>query len=152
MRGKEGFPSPSSYVKMHPYLNVGTTVLDLYYVMLKIGIAVGGLVSLIALRKVMGWGKALAVVAIMIWGALFGAHLGHCIFHWHVYRIEPLRILNFWRDGHSFLGAPAFCAVLLVVLSMVVPWVPFLATADASSISVSELIAGSEPLRIIFST
>jgi phosphatidylglycerol:prolipoprotein diacylglycerol transferase len=118
-------------MQMYPYISLSrTVVLDSYYVMLTFGIIAGILVSLLALHKIIGWWKALVMVGIMVWGALFGAHLAHCLFHWNVYRTEPLRVLAIWRDGHSFLGAPAFCALLLLVVSKAVPGIPFFATAD----------------------
>jgi phosphatidylglycerol:prolipoprotein diacylglycerol transferase len=120
---------------MHPFLRLSNTVvLDSYYVMLTIGVLAGSLVSLITLRKTIGWVKALVMVGIMIWGALFGAHLAHCIFHWGTYRAEPSRLLTFWKDGHSLAGAPAFCVLLLLILSKTFPGIPFLATTDAFSL------------------
>jgi phosphatidylglycerol:prolipoprotein diacylglycerol transferase len=117
---------------MHPFILLSrTVVLESYYVMLALGIIAGSLVSLTALRETIGWIRALVTVMIMIFGALFGAHLVHCFSHWNVYRLEPVRVLAIWRDGHSFLGAPAFCAFLLLLLSRVVPSIPFLTTADA---------------------
>lgn len=119
---------------MHPYLTVGTTVIDLYYALLGIGMGAGSLVAYLYLKGSIGRKRAALLVAIMIVSALFGAHLAHCVFHWERYRVEPRRLLEIWHGGHSFLGAPALCAVVLVVLSACVPWIDLFAVADAFSL------------------
>lgn len=128
---------------MHPYISLGHKILlDAYFAMLTAGIIAGSLVSFVFLYKAIGWWRAMVIVGIMIWGTLFGSHLAYCIMHWDVYRTEPFRILAIWRDGHSFLGAPAFCGILLLMLSKTVPGIPFLATADAFALGM--------PLGLVF--
>ncbi len=119
---------------MHPYLTISTKVIDLYYTLLALGLLVGSLVAFFYLRKSLRWYKAACIVVVMVGGALFGAHLGHCFFHWSKCRLEPLWMLDVWRGGHSFLGAPALCALLLALLSASLPWVRFLNVADAFSL------------------
>lgn len=119
---------------MHPYLTIGTTVIDLYYAFLKLGMGAGSLVAYVYLRRSLGGKRAALLVVFMIVSALFGAHLAHCIFHWERYRMEPLRLFDLWHGGHSFLGAPAFGAVVLLVLSACVPWIKFFVVADAFSL------------------
>jgi phosphatidylglycerol---prolipoprotein diacylglyceryl transferase len=122
---------------MHPFIALTPRItLDSWWVMMCAALLAGSLVSLSLLRKEMGWRRAGLVIPVMAWGALFGAHLGHYVFHPVLFRKDPLGVLVFWGDGHSFLGAPAFCVLLLAVLSTCVRGVRFWPTADAFALGV----------------
>jgi phosphatidylglycerol---prolipoprotein diacylglyceryl transferase len=101
---------------MHPFLRLSNTlVLESYDVLLTLGIVAASLVALAALRRSLGWGKALVLIATMVWGALFGSHLAHCLVHWDSCRAFPTQILAFWKDGHMLFGALGFCGLLLLI-------------------------------------
>jgi phosphatidylglycerol:prolipoprotein diacylglycerol transferase len=117
---------------MHPFISLGDRiVLDSWQVMITLGILGGSLVAWIALTGEIGRTRAWVVVGLMIVGALFGAHLAHWLIHPGLYHGEHRRILIFWKDGHSLFGALAFCTLLLLAVSRIVPAIPFWPTADA---------------------
>jgi phosphatidylglycerol:prolipoprotein diacylglycerol transferase len=122
---------------MHPFLALGDRILlDSWRVMNAFGILAGSLVALIVLKGEIGRLRATFVVGGMIVGALFGAHLAHGLLHADVYRGDLSRVLVFWKDGHSLFGALAFCAVLLILISRILPGIPFWPTADAFSLGI----------------
>lgn len=116
---------------MAPFIPLGDRILlDSWRVMMTLGILCGSLVSLWVLKTEIGRARAGIVVALMAAGALFGAHLAHWLLQPVLYR-NPDRLLVFWRDGHSLFGALAFCALLLLLASRIVPGLAFWPTADA---------------------
>jgi phosphatidylglycerol:prolipoprotein diacylglycerol transferase len=122
---------------MHPFITLTRRIcLDSWWVMMSAALLAGSLVALSLLRKEMGWPRAFLLILVMAWGALFGAHLGHYVFHPVLFRKDPLGVLVFWGDGHSFLGAPAFCVLLLAILSASVGRVRFWPTADAFAMGI----------------
>ncbi len=122
---------------MFPFIPLGDRLLlDSWRVMMTAGILGGSLVALIVLRGEIGRVKAFHLVASMAVGALFGAHLAHWLLHPGLFRWDLHRILVFWRDGHSLLGALVFCAALLLAISRIVPGISFWPTADAFSLGV----------------
>jgi len=117
---------------MHPFVSLGDRVaLDSWLVMVTLGALAGSLVSFITLKGKIGLARAWIVVGLMVVGAFFGAHLAHWLLHPGLYRTEPKSILIFWMDGHSLFGGPAFCTLLLLIISRIVPAIPFWSTADA---------------------
>ena len=122
---------------MHPFITVTRQIyLDSWWVMMTAALTAGSLVALVYLRREVGWGRALFVVLAMVWGALFGAHLGHYLFHPWLFRKDPLGVLLFWGDGQSFIGAPAFCLLLLAMLSTCVRDLKFWPAADAFALGI----------------
>lgn len=120
---------------MLPYIALGDRfLLDAWQLMVSVGIASGGLVAFLALRRRMGQVKALLLVVSMAVAAAFGAHLAHGLFHPGPARWDPHRLFLFWRNGHSLIGAPAFCFLLLFLISRTVPGVSFWPSADAFSL------------------
>jgi phosphatidylglycerol:prolipoprotein diacylglycerol transferase len=111
-------------------------VLDSWLVMIALGILGGSLVSFIALKGEIGRSRAGIVAGLMVFGALFGAHLAHWLLHPGLYPREHHGILIFWKDGHSLFGGLAFCALILLVVSRISPTVPFWSTADAFALGV----------------
>jgi phosphatidylglycerol:prolipoprotein diacylglycerol transferase len=117
---------------MHPFISLGDRiVLDSWQVMIALGAVGGSLVSFFTLKGKIGLGRAWIVVGLVVVGAFFGAHLAHWLLHPGLYRPEPRNILIFWMDGHSLFGGLAFCTLLLLIISRIVPAVPFWPTADA---------------------
>ena len=118
---------------MHPFITLGPRIqLDSWTVMMTLAFVAGCLVALNALRERLGLARALVLVLLMVWGALFGAHLAHLLFHWGSFSGRHLEsLLTFWRDGHSFFGALAFCGLLLLLCSRVFPGLDLWTTADA---------------------
>jgi phosphatidylglycerol:prolipoprotein diacylglycerol transferase len=117
---------------MHPFLSLGDrVVLDSWQVMITLGALGGSLVAFFALKGKTGLARAWIVVGLMVVGAFFGAHLAHWLLHPGLYRPEPQSILIFWMDGHNLFGGLAFCTLLLLILSRIVPAIPFWSTADA---------------------
>jgi len=117
---------------MHPFMSLGDRiVLDSWLVMITLGVLGGCLVSFISLKGEIGRARAWVVVGLMVVGALFGAHLAHWLLHPGLHHREHYSILIFWKDGHSLFGALAFCALMLLVVSRIVPAIPFWSTADA---------------------
>jgi phosphatidylglycerol:prolipoprotein diacylglycerol transferase len=122
---------------MHPYITLGHgVVLDSWRASITLGILAGGAVSLIVLKGKIGHARALTVVSLMVVAALFGAHVAHWLFTPGPLHRDLLWILTFWKDGHSLFGALAFCAVLLLAISLAFPGLPFWTTADAFSLGV----------------
>ena len=120
---------------MFPYIPLGDwLLLDSWRVMITVGILGGSLVSFFLLQGEMGRFRAGLLVASVVLGALFGGHLAHWILHPGLSGWDLSGILVFWRDGHSLLGALAFCALLLLAISRIVPHVSFWPTADAFSL------------------
>ncbi len=121
---------------MFPFIPLGDRILlDSWRVMMTLGILGGSLVSLWVLKPEIGRARAWIVVALMVGGALFGAHLAHWLLRPGLSR-DPYRLLVFWKDGHSLFGALAFCTVLLVLASRILPGLPFWTTADAFALGV----------------
>jgi phosphatidylglycerol:prolipoprotein diacylglycerol transferase len=117
---------------MNPFIDISRTiVLDSWRVLNTLGIVAGSLVALIVLRREVGWARALLLVGVLGTGSIFGAHLAHCILQGQACLGQPSGILAFWREGHSSVGAPVFCAMVLYVLCRFVPGIPFWSTADA---------------------
>ena len=117
---------------MFPYIPLGDwLLLDSWRVMITAGILGGSLVSFFMLQGEMGRIRAGLLVALMVLGALFGAHLAHWFFHPGLSGRDLSGILAFWRDGHSLFGALAFCPLLLLAISRIVPGIAFWPTADA---------------------
>lgn len=122
---------------MHPFITVTRRIyLDSWWVMMTLALIAGGLTTLLVLRRDIGWGRALAVIAVMAWGALFGAHLGHYALHPGLFRKDPLGVLVFWGDGQSLLGSMAFCLLLLAILCAAFRGLRFWATADAFALGI----------------
>ncbi len=122
---------------MHPFITVTRQIyLDSWWVMMTAALTAGSLVALLSLRREVGWGRALFVVLAMVWGALFGAHLAHYIFHPWMFRKDPLGVLAFWGDGQSFIGAPAFCLLLLPILAAWIRELKFWPATDAFALGV----------------
>jgi phosphatidylglycerol:prolipoprotein diacylglycerol transferase len=122
---------------MHPFITVTRQIyLDSWWVMMTLALIAGSLTTLLVLRKEIGWARALLMILVMAWGALFGAHLGHYMFHPTLFRKDPLGVLVFWGDGQSFLGSIAFCLVLLSLLSGFVRSVKFWPAADAFALGI----------------
>ena len=122
---------------MFPYIPLGDwLLLDSWRVMITAGILGGGLVSLVLLQPEIGRARAGILVASMVFGALFGSHLAHRLLHTGPSGWDLYGILVFWKDGHSLLGALAFCALLLLAISRIVPDISFWPTADAFSLGV----------------
>jgi phosphatidylglycerol:prolipoprotein diacylglycerol transferase len=120
---------------MFPFIRLGErVVLDSWEVMVSLGILAGGLVAFLALRGETGRARACMLAASMAVGAVLGAHLSYWLLHPGMVRWGPERLFIFWRDGHSLIGAPIFCALLLLLISRIVPSVPFWTTADAFSL------------------
>jgi phosphatidylglycerol:prolipoprotein diacylglycerol transferase len=118
--------------KMHPFISLGDRiVLDSWQVMITLGVLGGSLVSFIVLKGEIGRARAWIVVGLMVAVALFGAHLAHWLLHPDLYHWEHHRILIFWRDGHALFGALALCALILLVVSRIIPAIPFWPSADA---------------------
>jgi phosphatidylglycerol:prolipoprotein diacylglycerol transferase len=117
---------------MHPFMSLGDRiVLNSWLVMITLGVLGGSLVSFIALKGEIGRARAGIVAGLMVVGAFFGAHLAHWLLHPVLYHRQHHGILIFWKDGHSLFGALAFCALMLLVLSRIVPAIPLWPTADA---------------------
>ena len=122
---------------MVPYITLGDwLLLDSWRVMIVVGLLGGGLVSLLLLPREIGRLRSGLLVASMVGGALLGARLTHRILHPGPSAWDPYEILVFWRDGHSLLGALAFCALLLLAASRTVPRISFWPAADAFSLGV----------------
>jgi phosphatidylglycerol:prolipoprotein diacylglycerol transferase len=122
---------------MVPFLSLSRSlVLDSWYVMLVAGIALGSLIPLRILSRQIGWGRSLLVVAIMVWAAMFGAHLLHAALHPQAFHNRTLELLIFWKGGHSFLGALALAPLVLLLLSRILPGLCFLAGADAFALGI----------------
>jgi len=122
---------------MFPYIPLGDwLLLDSWRVMITVGFLGGSLVSFFLLQGELGRFRAGLLVASMVLGALFGAHLAHRLLHPGISRWNLYGILVFWRDGYSLLGALAFCALLLITISRIVPEISFWPTADAFSLAV----------------
>ena len=120
---------------MFPYIPLGDwLLLDSWRVMITVGILGGSLVSFFLLQGEIGRFRAGLLVASMVLGALFGAHLAHWVLHPGLSGWDLSGILVFWKDGHSLLGALAFCALLLLTISRIVPHIFFWPTADAFSL------------------
>jgi phosphatidylglycerol:prolipoprotein diacylglycerol transferase len=120
---------------MFPYIPLGDwLLLDSWRVMITVGILGGSLVSFFLLQGEIGRFRAGLLVASMVLGALFGAHLAHWLLHPGLSGWDLSGILVFWKDGHSLLGALAFCALLLLAISRIVPHIFFWPTADAFSL------------------
>ncbi len=120
---------------MFPYIPLGDwLLLDSWRVMITVGILGGSLVSFLLLQGEIGRFRAGLLVASMALGALFGAHLAHWLLHPGLSGWDLYGILVFWRNGHSLLGALAFCAALLLAISRIVPGISFWPTADAFSL------------------
>lgn len=121
---------------MFPFIPLGDRILlDSWRVMMTLGILGGSLVSLWVLKPEIGRARAWIIVALMALGALFGAHLAHWLLRPGLSR-DSYRLLVFWKNGHSLFGALAFCSVLLLLASRIVPGLPFWTTADAFSLGV----------------
>jgi phosphatidylglycerol:prolipoprotein diacylglycerol transferase len=103
--------------------------------MITAGLLAGSLVSLALLQGVMGRVGAVFLVATMMIGALFGAHLAHRLLHSGLSGQVLYGTLEFWKDGHSLFGAFAFCALLLLALARIAR-LPFWRTADAFAVGV----------------
>ncbi|MGW8320855.1 MAG: prolipoprotein diacylglyceryl transferase, partial [Thermodesulfobacteriota bacterium] len=120
---------------MFPYIPLGDwLLLDSWRVMITVGFLGGSLVSFFLLQGELGRFRACLLVASMVLGALFGAHLAHRLLHPGISGWNLQGILVFWRDGYSLLGALAFCALLLIIISRIVPEISFWPTADAFSL------------------
>ena len=122
---------------MFPYIPLGDwLLLDSWRVMITVGILGGSLVSFFLLQREIGRFGAGLLVASMVLGALFGAHLAHWLLHPGLSGWDLYGFLVFWRDGHSLLGALAFCALLLLAISRIVADISLWLTADAFSLGV----------------
>jgi len=122
---------------MHPFITVTRQIyLDSWWVMMTLALVAGSLTSLLVLRREIGWGRAILLVLVMAWGALFGAHLGHYIFQPSLFRSDPLGVLVFWGDGQSFLGSLAFGLVLLTLLCASIRSLEFWPAADAFALGI----------------
>ncbi len=120
---------------MFPFIPLGDRfLLDSWRVLVTAGILGGSFVSWIVLQAEIGRLRALLLAALMAAGALFGAHLAHGLLLPGLSSPEPYRILRFWRDGYSLIGAFVFCPILLFVLSRIVPGIHFWQAADAFSL------------------
>jgi phosphatidylglycerol:prolipoprotein diacylglycerol transferase len=120
---------------MFPFISLGSRiVLDSWEVMVALGIFAAALVAILALRGETGGTRACMLALAMAVGAVLGAHLSHWLLHPGPIRWDPAGLLLFWRDGHSLIGAPIFCGLLLLLISRIVPSVPFWPTADAFSL------------------
>ena len=120
---------------MFPYIPLGDwLLLDSWRVMITVGILGGSLVSFFLLQREIGRFGAGLLVASMVLGALFGAHLAHWLLHPGLSGWDLYGILVFWKDGHSLLGALAFCTLLLLAISRIVADISFWPTADAFSL------------------
>ena len=118
---------------MHPFISLSSRIeLDSWEVMMTVALLSGSLVALTVLKKETGWIMALFLLILLTWGALFGAHLAHISFHWDVYQQKYFQtLLIFWKDGHNFFGALAFCALLLFISSRILKRLDFWTAADA---------------------
>jgi phosphatidylglycerol:prolipoprotein diacylglycerol transferase len=122
---------------MSPYITLGDGfLLDSWQVMIAAGTLGGSIVSFLVLQGEMGRFRAGLLVASMVLGALFGAHLSHWLLHPGLSGWDLSGILVFWKNGHSLLGALAFCALVLLAISRIIPPISFWPTADAFSLGV----------------
>jgi phosphatidylglycerol:prolipoprotein diacylglycerol transferase len=120
---------------MFPYISLGNAILlDSWEVMIFLGLLAGSFVSWGVLHREIGRPTAFVVVASMVVTGLFGAHLAHWLLHPGLTDWDLRRFLIFWRNGHSLIGAPALCALLLLAISRFAPRISFWQTADALSL------------------
>jgi phosphatidylglycerol:prolipoprotein diacylglycerol transferase len=120
---------------MFPFIPLGDRlILDSWRLMLAVGILGGSLVSWIVLQREIGRFRASLLVPSMAVSALLGAHLAHYLLHPGLARWDLHRLLVFWSNGHSLIGAPAVCVLVLLAISRLAPGISFWQTADAFSL------------------
>ena len=91
---------------MHPILiNIGGLYIHSYGVMLAIGFMVGISLSVRESRRVgMDPEKILNLSFYVLFAAIAGSRLFHCIVYYDQYLEDPLRVLKLWEGGLVFYG------------------------------------------------